>query len=184
MSRPALEDVTARASITAKFFSKWFDELEVGMRYRSQSHLITAEDVAGFADLTGDHHPQHVDPEYAARGPFGALAAHGMFVVSLALGLMPVDPARTLALRGVTGMTFKRPVLVGQSMRIDARVSSLLAAGNSIGIVTTHVKVIVPSAGLAGTDRVAARGSIESVWARDPTLFGTEQEDVWSQLLR
>jgi 3-hydroxybutyryl-CoA dehydratase len=184
MSGSALDDVATRAAITAKFFSRWFDELEVGMGYRSQSHLVTAEDVAGFADLTGDHHPQHVDPEYAARGPFGALAAHGMFVVSLALGLMPVDPARTLALRGITGVTFKRPVLVGQSMRIDARISGLLAASNSIGIVTTHVKVIVPSAEPAGVDRVAARGSIESVWARDPMLFGTEQEDVWSQLVR
>jgi acyl dehydratase len=184
MTRPPLDDVAARAAITAEFFSKWFDELEAGMRYRSQGHLITAEDVAGFADLTGDHHPQHVDPEYAARGPFGALAAHGMFVVSLALGLMPVDPTRTLALRGITDVTFKRPVLVGQSMRIDARISSLLAASNSIGIVTTHVKVLVPSAELAGADRVAVRGSIESVWARNPTLRRTEQGDVWSQLLR
>jgi 3-hydroxybutyryl-CoA dehydratase len=183
MTRPALEDAAERAAITAEFFSKWFDELEVGMRYRSQSHPIAAEDVAGFADLTGDHHPQHVDAQYAARGPFGALAAHGMFVVSLALGLMPVDPARTLALRGIADVTFKRPVLVGQSMRIDARISSLLAASNSIGIVKTHVKVLVPAA-QAEADRVAARGSIESVWARDPALFGTEQEDVWSQLLR
>jgi acyl dehydratase len=184
MTGSRLNDVAARAAVTAEFFSKWFDELEVGMRYRSPSYLITAEDVAGFADLTGDHHPQHVDAEYAARGPFAALAAHGMFVVSLALGLMPVDPMRTLALRGITDLTFKRPVLVGQSMRIDARISSLLAASDSIGIVATHVKVLVPSAELAGPDRVAARGSIESVWARDPTLFGTEREDAWSQLLR
>jgi 3-hydroxybutyryl-CoA dehydratase len=184
VTRPPLDDVAARAAITAEFFSRWFDELEVGMRYRSQSHLITAEDVASFADLTGDRHPQHVDPEYAARGPFGALAAHGMFVVSLVLGLMPVDPTRTLALRQITDVTFKRPVLVGQSMRIDARISSLLPASSSIGIVTTHVKVLVPSGDPAGSDRVAARGSIESVWARDPTLFGTAQEDAWSQLLR
>jgi 3-hydroxybutyryl-CoA dehydratase len=184
VTRPALDDVAARAAITAELFSRWFDELEVGMRYSSEPHPVTAADVAGFAELTGDRHPQHVDREYAERGPFGALAAHGMLVVSLALGLMPVDPTRTLALRGIAEVTFKRPVLVGQSMRIVTRISSLLAATNSIGIVTTHVKVLVPSAEPAAPERVAARGSIESVWARDPALHETEQEDAWSQLLR
>lgn len=184
MTKTAIAEGLDRAAITAQFFSYWFDELEIGMRYRSDSHLITAEDVQQFADLTGDHHPQHVNLEYARRGPFGGLAAHGMFVISLAMGLMPVDPMRTLALRRITDVTFKRPVLVGQTMRIDTRVTGLLPGGDAIGIVTTHVKVLVPPAGGDGPDRLAARGAIEAVWARDPKVFGFDQEDLWSQLVR
>ena len=36
-----------------------------------------------FADVTGDHQFIHVDPEAAARTPFGGTIAHGFLVVSL-----------------------------------------------------------------------------------------------------
>lgn len=176
--------MTAPTAVTKEFFSRWFDELEPGLIYRSPSHLITAEDVAQFADLTGDHHPQHVDPEYAARGPFGGLAAHGMFVVSLAMGLMPVEPGRTLALRRISDVTFKRPALVGQSILIETRITGLSPGGPTIGLVTVHVKMLVHSESSGERPRLAARGSIEAVWARDPSVHRYTEEDAWSQLAR
>ena len=46
-------------------------------------------------------HPQHTDTAWAAGSLFGERIAHGMLVVSFALGLMPFDPDRVIALRGV-----------------------------------------------------------------------------------
>ncbi|MDO8212450.1 MaoC family dehydratase [Conexibacter sp. CPCC 206217] len=33
--------------------------------------------IDSYAELSGDRNPLHVDPEYAATGPFGGIVAHG-----------------------------------------------------------------------------------------------------------
>lgn len=40
-------------------------------------HLVTQETIDRYADLSGDHNPLHVDPEFAGRTPFGSTIAHG-----------------------------------------------------------------------------------------------------------
>ena len=47
---------------------------------------ITQEDVNLFADATGDHQWIHVDPERAAKGPFGKTIAHGFMTLALLPG--------------------------------------------------------------------------------------------------
>ena len=44
---------------------------------------ITQQQVNLFADATGDHQWIHVDPEKAAKGPFGGPIAHGFLTLSL-----------------------------------------------------------------------------------------------------
>lgn len=44
---------------------------------------ITQEMIDQFADATRDHQWIHVDPERAAKGPFGTTIAHGFLTVSL-----------------------------------------------------------------------------------------------------
>jgi acyl dehydratase len=41
------------------------------------SHAVTRDTIDAYAELTGDFNPLHVDPEYAARTPFGGVIAHG-----------------------------------------------------------------------------------------------------------
>jgi acyl dehydratase len=80
---------------------------------------ITEADVVGFASLTGDHHPQHTDASWAARGPFGERIAHGMLVLAYAVGLVDFDPERIVALRRIEDVVFKRPVRIGDTVRVD-----------------------------------------------------------------
>lgn len=42
-----------------------------------------------FADATGDHQWLHVDPERAAKGPFGSTIAHGFLTLSLLNMVLP-----------------------------------------------------------------------------------------------
>ncbi|WP_371185519.1 MaoC family dehydratase [Thalassotalea maritima] len=42
-----------------------------------------------FAEATGDHQWIHVDPEKAAKGPFGACIAHGYLTLSLVNYFLP-----------------------------------------------------------------------------------------------
>ena len=50
---------------------------------------VTPEDIALFAQVSGDTNPLHRDPEYAAKTRFGECIAHGMLTagfISAALG--------------------------------------------------------------------------------------------------
>jgi acyl dehydratase len=80
---------------------------------------ITESDIVAFANLTGDHHPQHTDASWAAQGPFGERIAHGMLVLSYAVGLVDFDPERIVALRRVEDVVFKRPVRIGDTIHVD-----------------------------------------------------------------
>jgi acyl dehydratase len=77
--------------------------------------------LVSFSALTGDRHPAHTDAQWAAGGPFGERVAHGMMVLSYAVGLLVFDPERVLALRRIENAVFKRPVRIGDTIKVDAR---------------------------------------------------------------
>ncbi|KRB76351.1 hypothetical protein ASE01_15260 [Nocardioides sp. Root190] len=87
---------------------------------------VTQERVDLFADATGDHQWIHVDPERAARGPFGATLAHGYLTLSLVpelfAGLLEVTDLSRGVNYGIERLRFTAPVLVGSSIRLAARV--------------------------------------------------------------
>jgi 3-hydroxybutyryl-CoA dehydratase len=87
----------------------------------SPGRTITEADLVSFSALTGDRHPAHTDAQWAAEGPFGERVAHGMMVLSYALGLLIFDPERVLALRRIENAVFKRPVRIGDTIKVDAR---------------------------------------------------------------
>jgi 3-hydroxybutyryl-CoA dehydratase len=99
-----------------------FDELELGEEFETRGRTVTEADVVGFAALTGDLHPQHTDAEWASRSPFGERIAHGMLILSYAVGLAPLDPERVLALRRLRDIVFKRPVVLGDTIRLRGSV--------------------------------------------------------------
>ena len=59
---------------------------------------VTQKMIDTFADATGDHQFIHVNPEMAAKTPFGGTIAHGF----LTLSLMPMLAAKTNS-PGITG---------------------------------------------------------------------------------
>jgi 3-hydroxybutyryl-CoA dehydratase len=85
-----------------------------------KGRTVTEADVIAFAGLTGDYHPQHVDAEWAAQSPFGERIAHGLLVLSLAAGMVDFDPEDVIALRRVRDVVFKRPVKLGDTIRVAA----------------------------------------------------------------
>ncbi len=79
---------------------------------------VTAEDVARFADSTGDTNPLHRDPEYAAKTRFGECIAHGMLsagFISAALGTKLAPNCCVVYLS--QSLRFLRPVKIGETVR-------------------------------------------------------------------
>jgi len=92
---------------------------------------ITQEQVNQFADATLDHQFIHVDPEAAAKTPFGGPIAHGFLTLSL-LSYFAVNGAGVSVDGTVMGINygldkvrFVQPVRVGK--RVRAR--SILLSG-------------------------------------------------------
>ena len=100
-------------------FRKTMGELQVGDTFTSPYREVTAEDVAQFAEFTGDRFYAHTDPVAAAENPlFGGIVAHGYLVLSFAAGLF-VEPAPgpVLANTGLDRLRFTRPVKPGDAVR-------------------------------------------------------------------
>ena len=88
---------------------------------------ITQERIDAFADATDDHQFIHVDPERAARGPFGTTVAHGYLTLSLLVPLW-TDVYRhdgTGINYGLNRVRFPAPVPSGSRIRARFRVESL-----------------------------------------------------------
>ncbi|MBV9204601.1 MAG: phenylacetic acid degradation bifunctional protein PaaZ [Actinobacteria bacterium] len=102
-------------------FRKNLDELAIGEQLTSAPYTITSDDIAQFAELTGDHFYAHTDPVAAAANPlFGGIVAHGYLVISRAAGLF-VDPAPgpVLANFGVDHLRFLTPVKPGNAITVQ-----------------------------------------------------------------
>jgi len=101
-------------------FRKSLAELAIGDTVETAERPVTLEDVAHFAEFTGDTFYAHTDPEAAAANPlFGGIVAHGYLVVSLAAGLfVDPDPGPVLANFGVDQLRFLTPVRAGDTIRV------------------------------------------------------------------
>lgn len=141
-------------------FDRCFDELSLGDAVRSPARTVTEEDIATFAALTGDTHPLHVDAAWAARSPFGHRVAHGMLVLSCAVGLVPLAPEQVVALRGVREAVFKRPVAIGDTVAVGVEVARLRALDATTGLVGCSLKIVNQR------DELCARAQVDLVWRR------------------
>lgn len=117
-------------------------ELTDGAELTTRGRTITESDLTSFSALTGDWHPQHSDAEWAARSRFSGRVAHGMLVLSYAIGLMPFDPDRVVALRGLESATFKRPVAIGDTIRVRCRVEFTRPLDDETALVTMPLRIV------------------------------------------
>ena len=87
---------------------------------------VTAEDIAMFAQVSGDTNPLHSDPQYAAKTRFGECIAHGMLTagfISAALGTKLAPECCVVYLS--QHLRFLRPVKIGDTIKAVAEVKGI-----------------------------------------------------------
>ncbi|HIC89173.1 MAG TPA: dehydratase [Anaerolineae bacterium] len=134
----------------------YFEDFNIGDEVTSPGRTITETDIVNFAALSGDWNQLHTDAEYAKSTMFGQRIAHGLLVLSIASGLavrLGFMDETVLAFMGLE-WRFRRPVMIGDTIRVRTTVSELkpvprLGGGN----VTFRVAV------LNQRDEVVQRGS-------------------------
>jgi len=106
---------------------KYFEEFEIGNEVVSPARTITEADVVMFAGLTGDYNQLHTDEEFAKTTPFGRRIAHGLLVLSYAVGLLGrlgFIEGTALAFRELA-WKFSQPVFMGDTVHVKARCREL-----------------------------------------------------------
>ena len=86
------------------------------------ARTFTPDDVATYAELTGDHNPLHFDPDFAARTPPGAMIVHG----GLTTGLFNALVAEVLPGPGSVFLhqdwDYPAPAFIGDTVTAEAEV--------------------------------------------------------------
>jgi 3-hydroxybutyryl-CoA dehydratase len=94
--------------------------------------MVTETDVAGFAAITGDLNPVHLEQFYAEKTSFGSRIAHGMLgagYISAVIGMQLPGPG-TIYLS--QSLRFRRPVRIGDTV---------IARVEVVGIDTSRARV-------------------------------------------
>eukprot|EP01036_Dinobryon_divergens_P036794 gene36794-47977_t len=106
---------------------------------------ITQEQVNLFAQATGDHQWIHVDPEKAAKGPFGGPIAHGFLTLSLIPKFFEssfdIVGSRMGVNYGLNKVRFTAPVPVGSRLRAHLLLLAALPIDNNGVQMTWEVTV-------------------------------------------
>lgn len=99
-----------------------YDSLQIGDSYKVD-RMISADDVAEFAHVTGDHNPLHLDPEYAAGTRFGKPIVHGVLILGVISKVLGRDYPGPGSVAVSIQARFLRPVPVGSTATFEVRVA-------------------------------------------------------------
>ena len=136
---------------------RYFEEFEIGQTLVTAGRTITESDIVSFAGLSGDYNQMHVDAEYAANGEFGQRVAHGLLVLSVAVGLIVqtgLMERTVLAFRDLE-WKFSRPVYIGDTVRVKIEISEMKPLPRLRG-----GSIIVKASILNQSDQIVHRGKM------------------------
>jgi len=106
---------------------RWFDDLTLGMRFRSGTRQVTSEDIKNFASQF-DPQPFHLDEAAAEQTPLKGLAASGWHTAAIAMRLIldvrPFGPNPVLGI-GVDELRWLAPVRPGDTIYIEGEIIEL-----------------------------------------------------------
>ncbi len=117
----------------------YLEDISVGQRFESATHLMTVEDIKRFA-AAYDPQPFHLDEEAAKKSLFGSLAASGWHTGAVTMRLL-VEGGAPIA-GGVIGaggeITWPRPTRPGDELQVFSEVTEIVPSRSKPdrGIVT------------------------------------------------
>ena len=125
--------------------SLYFEDLKRGYTIDTASRVVEERDITAFANLSGDFHPLHTDPDYAATTTFGERIAHGLLILSMATGLSHDLGFLENTLDAFAGLNWKYrgPVKVGDRIYAHIVVGQKRALpGYDGGLIVFNVTIL------------------------------------------
>jgi 3-hydroxybutyryl-CoA dehydratase len=106
----------------------FFEDLHIGQR-EALMKTVMADDVVGFANLTGDHNPIHLSEHFARKTRFGQRIAHGLYTASLISAVLGMRLPGPGAVYLSQTLNFRAPVKIGDVVSILVEVVELVPEG-------------------------------------------------------
>jgi acyl dehydratase len=107
---------------------EWFDDLALGMRFKTRELMVTTEDIKRFA-AEFDPQPFHLDEAAAENTVFKGLAASGWHTAAISMRLCvdarPFGPQPLMGL-GVEDLRWMIPVRAGDLLHVEGEVAELI----------------------------------------------------------
>jgi acyl dehydratase len=107
---------------------EWFDDLKLGMRFKTGKATISREDIKRFA-AEFDPQPFHLDEAAAENTIFKGLAASGWHTAAIAMKLVvesrPLG-SHPLIGSGVDDLRWMKPVRPGDTLHVEGEVVELI----------------------------------------------------------
>lgn len=131
--------------MTKRFVDLYYEDVDIGDSFDTDSHTVTQDDVMGFARVTLDHHPLHTDPEFCARTEFGRPIAHGLYGLSLMEGLKAQSKMyenTSIASLGWDKVRFLKPLFPGETVHARVTFIDKRLSRSGRGIVTERCELI------------------------------------------
>lgn len=121
--------------MTQTLTNRPFDQLKIGDK-AEMSREVTPDLIATFAAVSGDDNPAHMDAEFATKGPFGGVVAHGMWTAALVSAVLGtrLPGAGTIYLG--QELRFRRPVKPGDTITATVEVIELIPGKNRVRLST------------------------------------------------
>jgi 3-hydroxybutyryl-CoA dehydratase len=113
-----------------------FEDLSVGMSERL-SKTVSASDVVGFAEITGDRNPIHLSEHFAAKTPFGTRIAHGLYTAGLISAVLGTRLPGPGAIYMSQTLNFRAPVRIGDTVDVEVVVAELIPARHRARLTCT-----------------------------------------------
>lgn len=121
--------------------------------------LVRAVDQAridAYAKASGDFNPIHVDPDFAASGPFGRTIAHGLMTLAFVAEMLNRWSGGAFDESGEIDVAFVGPVFAGDVVEVSGVVEEKLKRD---GVPCVRIALQV----MAGERRILAGHSIQSI---------------------
>ena len=114
-------------------------ELTVGQSYE-KTFTITAELIEGFAEVTGDHNPIHLNEDYAAKSIFKQRVAQGMLQAGLLSGILGCHFPGVGTIYLSQTFKFIKPVFIKDQITLNLEVLEIIDEKNHVPLETVFTK--------------------------------------------
>ncbi|WP_238422184.1 MaoC/PaaZ C-terminal domain-containing protein [Gordonia sp. 'Campus'] len=121
----------------------WADDLTVGQTFEFGTHHVTEKELLDFA-RAWDPQDFHVDPDVAARGPYGGLIASGLHTMSIYQKLNVtgvLDNWRVIAGKRLGDVEFLRPVRPGDTLTGSTVIDAIEFDDRDRALVTSSAEL-------------------------------------------
>ncbi len=123
---------------------KYYEELEVGMKFKHGGRTVTEMDNVLFSALTMNTQPLHVNQDFASKTEFGQRLVNGVFTFGLVVGLTVAEltEGTIVANLGYDKVVHPNPVFHGDTIYAESEIIEMRESKSRKDVGIVRIKCV------------------------------------------